>query len=435
MTFEVMGRSSKKTKLLQRKFTLGFGRDEFKNDVLLDIFSSQIILICGKRGTGKSYGLGVFAEEFDNLPDDIKNDYSVIYIDPMGIFWTMNFPNEKIEEQKLLVEWNLTAKKVNAAFYVTEGQYNDMISKKEMSFVKPISFLPAEVSASDWCSTFDFDENKPQGIAITRAVKKLRANGGDNYTIGDIINAIKGDPNNAQTTVDSLENRFLAATDWGIFSNKGFSFMDLIRPGKISIVDVSAIRNTGNIWGIRSLIVSLIGNSIFKEKVKVRREKEMARILKQAHRDSYAANTWFIIDEAHNFVPTAGNVPSKEILRTLILEGRQPGISMVLATQQPGSLLPDVLSQCDIIISHHLTKKEDIDSLNNIMQSYQKKEIKSYLKEINKDNPGQAIVMDNTSENIMKITVRPRQSWHGGGSPNEDKNKGSEHEDLSFLDK
>jgi uncharacterized protein len=435
MSFEVIGRSSKKTAKLQRDFALTIGKDNYKNEVLLDIYSSQIILVCGKRGTGKSYGLGVFAEEFDNLDKEIKKDYSVIYIDPMGIFWTMNYANTKKEETELLKKENIIPKRVNADFYITEGYYKELITDDQLDFFIPISFLPSEVSAGNWCNTFDFDENKPQGIAIARAIKKLKSKN-LNYTIMDIISTIKSDTSNGQTTIDSLENRFMAAIEWGIFSNKGFKFTDLIKPGKISIIDLSGIRNTGNNWGIRSLIVSLIADNIMKEKMFVRRKKEISRILKQTQDDEFSPNTWFVIDEAHNFLPKIGNFSSKESLRTLILEGRNPGISMVVATQQPGSLLPDVLSQCDIIISHHLTKKEDIDALNGIMQTYQKKEIKSYLKEISKDNPGQAIVLDNVSENITMVNIRPRQSWHGGGSPNEDKgNSTSKNEDLSFLEK
>jgi hypothetical protein len=432
MSFEIIGRSNKKGKL-QREYTLNIGKDNYGNDVLLDIFSSQIILVCGKRGTGKSYGLGVFAEEFDSLDEEMKKNYSVIYFDPMGIFWTMKFPNTKEEEKELLKKHGIKPKGIDAEFFITEGYYKEIASNKKLDFFRPISFLPSEVSASNWCTTFGFDENKPQGIAITRAIKKLKSKGVE-YSVGDIIKTISTDTKASQATIDSLEYRFEAAMEWGIFSNKGFAFDDFIKPGKISIVDLSGVRNTGNNWGIRSLIVSLIAENIMKEKMLVRRKKEMSRITNDTYSEECAPNTWFVIDEAQNFLPRSGDVASKDSLKTLILEGRNPGISMVVATQQPGSLLPDVLSQCDIIISHHLSNKEDIDALNTIMQTYQKKEIKAYLKEISKDNPGQAIVLDNVSERILNINIRPRRSWHGGGSPNEEKNVTTKKEDLTFLD-
>ena len=53
--------------------------------VTLDVTHSRVLLICGKRGSGKSYTLGVLAEElFQQSPRPV-----ILLVDPMGIFWTM----------------------------------------------------------------------------------------------------------------------------------------------------------------------------------------------------------------------------------------------------------------------------------------------------------------------------------------------------------
>src|SRR5690606_31263518 len=86
------------------------------NRILMDIARSHVILIAGKRGTGKSYTLGVIAEELANLPaESAKNIASVIF-DTMGIFWTMKYKNEK--DLKLLQEWGLESKPLNAKVFV-----------------------------------------------------------------------------------------------------------------------------------------------------------------------------------------------------------------------------------------------------------------------------------------------------------------------------
>jgi len=54
----------------------------------------------------------------------------------------------------------------------------------------------------------------------------------------------------------------------------------------------------------------------------------------------------------------------------LLREGRQPGISMVMATQQPGKIHTDAMTQSDIVISHRVTSQQDLEALNSIMQSY-----------------------------------------------------------------
>jgi len=69
-----------------------------------------------------------------------------------------------------------------------------------------------------------------------------------------------------------------------------------------------------------------------------------------------------------------------------------------------------------MIISHRLTAKNDIDSLKQIMQTYMLFDITKYINELPKLK-GTAIVLDDNSERIYKVRIRPRRSWHAGESP------------------
>ena len=62
-----------------------------------------------------------------------------------------------------------------------------------------------------------------------------------------------------------------------------------------------------------------------------------------------------VVDEAHEFMPNKGKTLATDPLVTILREGRQPGISLVLATQQPGKIHTDVMTQSDTIISHRIT--------------------------------------------------------------------------------
>ena len=88
----------------------------------------------------------------------------------------------------------------------------------------------------------------------------------------------------------------------------------------------------------------------------------------------------------------------------------------VLATQQRNKLHPDALAQCDLIISHRLTAKSDIDALKTIMQTYIEFDITKYIEELPRVK-GVCIILDDNSERLYKAQVRPRQSWHAGASP------------------
>ena len=70
---------------------LGRDRDTERN-VYLDASSSRAVLICGKRGSGKSYTLGVLLEELVSVGG---TDVIPIVVDPMGIFHTMVMRNAR----------------------------------------------------------------------------------------------------------------------------------------------------------------------------------------------------------------------------------------------------------------------------------------------------------------------------------------------------
>ena len=65
------------------------------NPVYMDVTTSHVVFVCGKRGSGKSYTMGVVAEGMSELPKEISSNIAVVMLDTMGIYWTMKFPNKK----------------------------------------------------------------------------------------------------------------------------------------------------------------------------------------------------------------------------------------------------------------------------------------------------------------------------------------------------
>ena len=125
---------------------------------------------------------------------------------------------------------------------------------------------------------------------------------------------------------------------------------------------------------------------------------------------------WLIIDEAHEFLPVEGKTAASDPLITILREGRQPGISLVLATQQPGKIHTDVMTQSDVILSHRITAKLDTDALGMLMQSYMRQGLDKYLDNLPREK-GAAIILDDNNERMYPIRVRPRFTWHGGEAP------------------
>ena len=152
------------------------------------------------------------------------------------------------------------------------------------------------------------------------------------------------------------------------------------------------------------------------ERISLRKYEELNEINKIIADKEDLPLVWILIDEAHNFLMKEGKTPATDALVQLLREGRQPGISLVLATQQPGEIHKDVLTQSDIVISHRLTSKVDIDALNSVMQKYLIQDLQRYLNELPREK-GSAIVLDDNSERIYPIAIHPKRSWHGGEAP------------------
>jgi len=88
--------------------------------VKIDIAKPHVILVCGKRGGGKSYTMGVLAEEFALQPETIKQRISVLIIDTVGIFWSLKLPNTL--QEKELAKWGLKPQGVDVRLLVPKGK-------------------------------------------------------------------------------------------------------------------------------------------------------------------------------------------------------------------------------------------------------------------------------------------------------------------------
>jgi len=252
------------------------------------------------------------------------------------------------------------------------------------------------------------------GILLEKIMEDLVERFGDKFSLRDIIDAIDKDKTTEKKVKDALANRFIAAESWGLFEEQGTRIDDFLKPGVISILDVSHYMRVSESWSIRSMVVGLISRKIFAQRLMSRKAEEYGQITGQIKKT--LPMVWVMIDEAHQFVPNGETTAATGPLLTLIKEGREPGISVLLITQRPNKLHEDALSQADIIISHRLTSKADIEALRSIMQTYMLEDIQDYLNDLPKTK-GSAILLDDNSERIYQIQVRPRFSWHAGGSP------------------
>lgn len=360
--------------------------------VTLDASHARVALICGKRGSGKSYALGVMAEELfwhHSAP-------LILLVDPMGIFWTMS----------------QAASSATQALPVTLLVPGDPSLRYPPSFlehlhtlgitIKRITLPPSALSSDAWCALFGLSINEPLGIALYRATTQL-AERQRPYALMDLRDAIERDPLSQDRTKEALLNRVSMAHTWGLFETAAASLNDVLISGTVHVLDLSTIEYSTH--GLRSLVLAVFTQQLFNASCRLRQQFAQSP-------EIASSKVWLLIDEAHQFIPQGQSTLAKDALIRWVKEGRQPGLSCVLASQQPGSLDQEVLSQCDTLLAHKLTNLEDVTALNRLSQAYMGSELRVYLRHLK--GPGQAVLVDDARERMAMLQVRERLTQHGG---------------------
>jgi uncharacterized protein len=434
----IIGRNSEDLATYGDKGTIFIGRHYVKmgrtvslsNNVYIDVVRPHVFFIVGKRGSGKSYTLGVIAEGVSDLPPEIKNNISIVLLDTMGIFWTMKYPNQKEKEE--LKEWGLKPKALDVKVFTPAG-YFDAYKKKGIPTDYPFTINPSELDASDWCITFDVKATEPIGVLIEKVIYDLKddlESKGADFKISDIVSRIDLDKGSDAQTKNAAKNLFFNVKNWGIFEEEGkkkgikaTQLSDLAKGGQVTVLDLSCYATMPNSWNIKNLVVGLISEKLFIQRMEVRKNEEYQQIHQainifgdqEIKKFDYPL-VWLVLDEAHEFLPNEGKTLATDPLITILREGRQPGISLILASQQPGKIHTDVMTQADVVIAHRITAKIDTEALGTLMQSYMREGLVEQLDNLPRSK-GAAIIFDDNNEKMYSIKLKPRLTWHGGEDP------------------
>ncbi len=371
--------------------------------VHVDALYPHVIFVAGARGSGKSYTLGVFAEELlENVPY-----VAVVLIDPIGIFWSIKQPNKQSDEIEELARWGLTPKGYSrVTVFIPEGMRGKVPSE---TYDRTFSIPPSDLTVEDWCLTFGIDRFSPSGLLLEKVIKMAQERG--KYTLDDIIEILENaddliskERGFKRDTVRALLSRFYAAKNWGIFSDKGTPLEEICVRGHLSVIDISFLEEN-----VGALIIGLLARKILQER------KVAARLEATGKGKGRIPPTWLIVDEAHTLVPAGSKkTPASDPLIEYVKQGRRPGCSLILATQQPSAVDTKLLSQLDILITHKLVFSDDVKAVEKRMPTVIPKEYRgAFLKRL---PVGVALVGDRTetTSRAFVVRIRPRRSQHEG---------------------
>ena len=416
--------------------------------VVLGFNRESVVGIFGQRGSGKSYTLGTVIEALGTKDPESNiglsvNDRAVLVFDTLNIYQYTAVPVSQIADESLremlsakMSTFNIKESDIAVKIYYPAGRRQGFYTSRYEPFALDTSLIRPE----DYAHIFEIDLFKdPTGhllLAAFDAVKNsgythnsIACAGNEEAGIAQLIEYLSEETNTAgdfeRNTVRALHSRLQTLARDEMFSATPTSLSAMVRAGVVTILLLGNMPPP-----MRSLIAAILVRQLFNLRsaaaeanktmrldgsISKNEQAEAQRIL-----ESSPPRTLLCIDEAQGYAPPSKANPSTSILIQYVKEGRNHGLSLMITSQQPSAIHPEVLSQIDCVIAHRLTVQSDIDAVlrsakgrspEKISSGTQVLSIHDLLRELAQ---GQAYISHGDAIRAFMIEIRPRVTAHGG---------------------
>ena len=390
--------------------------------VWLDATFPHVALIAGKRGSGKSYDLGIIAEGLCAPDSKISfgtDQFAMILFDTQNQFWTLIKSGAELPpaEAALLKPWNLEPVAFSAPnIYRPKG--TPQIAKFESEF----AIRPSDLEPDDWTAMCGLDRYSGMGQCLRAGISQMVGA----WTLQDLIDAVEGlrGGNFAENTVDGVAWRLAAVEDSQLFDPSAEDITTrLAQEGSKSVIELADLDDA-----TKGVVVAVIMRKVMRWAAPAQRRRKIASVMNEEApaEDNVAPRIWVLIDEAHLVCPSGETTAARPVIVDFVKRGRDAGLSLILATQQPSALDTAAISQNDLVLIHKLTIDPDIASATarmparpptSVTKLPRAVELKSVDELARSLEAGQALVADSESSRAFVMQSRPRVTPHGGGEP------------------
>lgn len=400
--------------------------------VYFDVDAESVVAFFGKRGTGKSYSMGVLAEALCTVPQESAlgsntGQKAILMLDTIDVFWSTALPfgsSSDTEEQSRLKRWKITPPGLNVAVFKPAGTFDNIYPK----WFKDFAISENDLTADDLIDLFEFDAVTPTG-QLTIESWDLSAESADGPNFDHCIKLIDDNHDLASFYTDAtrraVRQRMRFFSTLSIFEPEGTTLTELLVPGRLAVLELGALDA-----GIRTVVCSILMRQIRLERQKasaIEKQLTLNTTITEDDRERLIGlltetipPTWVMIDEAQNLLPSDKNVKSLDAIIRFVREGRNFGLSFALTAQQPSSIDARILAQTDTIVCHQLTVQTDIAKMRDNLKSNDPDKVTVGSQEIDlggwlrSQEPGHAIVTNTDSARTFAVEIRPRVCPHGG---------------------
>ena len=416
--------------------------------VRYDLAHAHVLAVFGKRGSGKSYTLGSFLEglctrERETSIGQNPRRWGVLLFDTLGIFQWADIPvtedaSQEIVRQQFAVRrgWDVKTEALDVQVWIPQGTRTDSTPAGQREF----AIRSSDFNAADWGYLLGLDIYQDRmGQLLNDAYVKVTIEGWQDgtrrhpaveaYSLDDLLTCIKLDTElQASYQAETCRAVLQQLTTFKrnpLFQEQGTALGEFLQPGWLSVVVMNRMSDELRLVVITALIRRIIAARIeaSEDEKHVRIRPDLTEEERQDIQARLAASippSWVVIDEAQNALPSERRTTATDMLIKFVREGRNYGLSFMVATQQPTALDQRILSQVDTLIAHRLTVQTDIDYVRRNLKSNLPEEVVYANNKLSFDelmrslDVGQALVSNTEAERTFILDVRPRVSVHGG---------------------
>ena len=254
----------------------------------------------------------------------------------------------------------------------------------------------------------------------------------DSFDTNDLVSAVGAvelEPVYHRETLRALRQRLSSLGSTGLFSATGTTVREILEVGQLTVVMLSRIPQsyrTAVVAVMTRMLIDRRSDAAFAEK-RLALDPHLTpdeRESLQSLVDNGVPRTIVMLDEAQSFLAPGDNNPAKGLFVRLVKEGRNMGLSAVVATQQPSAVDSRVLSQVEIFVSHQLVTEADIRAVRDnlkaalpdkIQLSSQQLDVSGLMRQL---PPGVSFIsaadMNTSVRRSIVAVIRPRATIHGG---------------------
>jgi DNA helicase HerA-like ATPase len=289
----------------------GFGRHTF---------------LCGQSGSGKTYALGVLLEQLL-----LGTDLRMVVLDPNADYVRLGTPRPDAPAD-LAERLAATDVRVLAA----DGAGRQGSEPLRMRFMTmPVAARAALLrldplrDRDEYNHFLHLSDSSESAHGIEDLVRRMRDQGGT-----------------GEALAQRIEN--LGLLDWEVWAAERRSAWEIVETGpRMTVLDLSGFRDPHE---------PVAASLDLVERLWQQRETRTPTLL--------------VIDEAHNLCPAQPAGPAQaalvERLVQVAAEGRKYGLWLLLSTQRPSKIHPQVLSQCDNLLLMRMNSPGDLAELADV---------------------------------------------------------------------